>query len=185
MVRCWRPLLRSAVLAAIALALIAGPVGADDNGTIAELRENLSGGDLLAAENGARELLPQVEATAGPDSLAVAQVLDVNVESRLRQWFYTDPEVHELAERALAIKERLLGPEDARLVDSLANRAEILLVGHYCPFEAELDHSHVVPVGQVVCALAVVQVVGVCILPKMVLVIRVICPVPLQVVQVL
>jgi CHAT domain-containing protein/Tfp pilus assembly protein PilF len=92
---------------------------------VSTLRDLLASGHLLEAEERARTQLPRAEAAAGPDSIAIAARLDVLVESRLRQWFLTDPSVHEWAERALVIKKRALSANDPRLVPSLVNRATV------------------------------------------------------------
>jgi CHAT domain-containing protein/tetratricopeptide (TPR) repeat protein len=90
------------------------------------LRNSLAEGDLLAAEHGARQLLVRIEAAGASDPIALAEALDDLVESRLRQWCYTDAEVREGAERALAIKQRLLRRDDPRKVASLVNQATVV-----------------------------------------------------------
>lgn len=79
----------------------------------------LKDGSYADAEKLAREILAEVEAKHGVESLQAAQVLDVLVESILRSKMQVDDESQALAERAISIRERALGPEHAKVVKSL------------------------------------------------------------------
>ncbi len=76
-----------------------------------KVRDLIKDGKYAEAETLARELLKQVEASSGPDSLKVAEVLDVLVEALYRGSKPTAPGSRELAERAVSIKESAIGPE--------------------------------------------------------------------------
>ncbi len=79
------------------------------------------------AEVSARALLPQIERQTGPDSLAIAAVLDLLVEALRLGGKSSLPETRELADRALAIREAQLGTNDPLIADSLLRKADVLL----------------------------------------------------------
>jgi CHAT domain-containing protein/tetratricopeptide (TPR) repeat protein len=87
------------------------------------IRDLLNRGRGIEAENVARALLARVETIRGRDVLEVAEVLDllgraVRLSSKVK-----DEEKRELAERAVAIKENVLGPSHPDLAISLTNLA--------------------------------------------------------------
>ena len=86
------------------------------------IRDLLRPSRFTEAGNVARALLSRVESTRGPDALEVAQVLDLLCEaSRRKPAEGEDPA--SLAQRAVAIKERALGPNHPEVATSLMNVA--------------------------------------------------------------
>jgi len=90
-------------------------------------RQLIKDGKYAEAETLARELLKQAEAALGADSLKTAEVLDVLVESLFRGGKARQPESRKLAERAIEIKQKLLGPDHPEVAKSLYNLAALLL----------------------------------------------------------
>jgi CHAT domain-containing protein/tetratricopeptide (TPR) repeat protein len=84
-------------------------------------------GKYAEAETRARTLLASVEASSGPESLQAAGVMDALVESLWRYGKAEAPEARELAERAVAIKEKAPGPDDPETAISLAGLGMVLL----------------------------------------------------------
>jgi CHAT domain-containing protein/tetratricopeptide (TPR) repeat protein len=80
-------------------------------------------GKYQEAEALARARLASVEAESGPDALQTAQALDDLAEVLRRLGKGGDPAARVVGARAIAIKEALLGPDDARLAISLRNMA--------------------------------------------------------------
>jgi CHAT domain-containing protein/tetratricopeptide (TPR) repeat protein len=122
-----------------------------------EVRALLKKKSFTEAETMAREILAEVEAEYGAESLQVAQVIDVLVESLvpkkkkarneyrasrrqagskqnaeelreswMRKKTQIEDESRSLAERTLAIRERLLGPEHPEVAKSLDNFVRLL-----------------------------------------------------------
>jgi len=88
---------------------------------IQEIRQLLDKGSDREAEAAARSLLLRVESENGPESVEVARVIDLLLES-LRTWSKrNEQEVLDLAERAVAITEKLLGPEHPETARSMRN----------------------------------------------------------------
>jgi len=114
-------LVRVLLVFAVALATLAG----DDESSLETLRTLIGQGQYAEAEEGARERLAAVEAEDGPDSAAAAEVLDVLVESRWRAGKIGEPETLQLANRAIEVKTRTLGPDHASVAESLNNLAVI------------------------------------------------------------
>jgi CHAT domain-containing protein/tetratricopeptide (TPR) repeat protein len=86
------------------------------------IRDLLSRSRFTEAANVARALLARAESASGPNALEVAEVLDLLCEaSRRSSTASEDPTA--LAERAVAIKERILGPNHPELATSLMNLA--------------------------------------------------------------
>src|SRR5262245_12109249 len=85
------------------------------------IRNLLDRGRGIEAENIARALLARVESSRGPDALEVAQVLDLLWRAVRRSSKVKDEEKREIVERAVAIKERRLGPAHPDLATSLIN----------------------------------------------------------------
>ncbi len=94
------------------------PGFAESLGTITNL---LDRGRGIEAENVARALLARVESTRGRDALEVAEVLDLLGRAVRRSSRVKEEEKREFAERAVAIKERVLGPAHPDLATSLIN----------------------------------------------------------------
>ncbi len=92
---------------------------AADSTALEQIKALLKDGQYAEAEAQARELLANVEAEHGAKSLEAATVLDQLVESLRRGGKAAEPEIKELAERALAIKAKALGPEHPELAKSL------------------------------------------------------------------
>ncbi len=81
-------------------------------------------GKYALATAGARELLAKESSQSKPDSLQIAAILDVLVESLWRGGKAGQPETRELAQRAVDIRERRFGggsPETAAALTSLGN----------------------------------------------------------------
>ena len=90
--------------------------------SLAMIRDLLSRSRFTEAANVARALLARAESESGPNALEVAEVLDLLCEaSRRSSTASEDPTA--LAERAVAIKERILGPNHLELATSLMNLA--------------------------------------------------------------
>jgi CHAT domain-containing protein/tetratricopeptide (TPR) repeat protein len=85
------------------------------------IRDLLGRGRGIEAENVARALLARVESIRGPDALEVAEVLDLLWRAVVPSSKVTDEEKREIVERAVAIKERTLGPTHPDLATSLIN----------------------------------------------------------------
>ncbi|GAG13360.1 unnamed protein product, partial [marine sediment metagenome] len=98
----------------------ASPATPDEIGAL------IANSDFTAAESKARELLADVEATHGPDSLDAAHVLDLLVEALWRGGHASGPDTLDLARRAVAIKEEERGPWDAEVAVSLRNLGTVL-----------------------------------------------------------
>jgi CHAT domain-containing protein/Tfp pilus assembly protein PilF len=99
---------------------------------VAAVSALIEAGSYAEAETQARALLARVEAKDGPDSLDAADVIDALVESLLYAGKATDPDARLLAGRAVAIREKTLGPEHPDLASSLNNLASLLYtVGDY------------------------------------------------------
>src|SRR5947209_7282034 len=87
-------------------------------------RELIRDGHYSDASALARDLLVQEETRSGPDSLQVAEILDIIVEADRLGGKVKDAGTRELARRAIRIKEGALGadhPDVARSVNNLAN----------------------------------------------------------------
>ena len=110
------------MLAAGLALTLSGSLGAG-NADVAldEVRGLIKAGKFADAASGARTLLARVEAESGADSAEAAGVLDLLAESLWRGGRAAEPETRALAERALAIKERALGPDHLELAKSLTN----------------------------------------------------------------
>ncbi len=134
------PCLSSAVALAVwiavvcyspALASTPSTTSTQEPPTPARIRDLLDDGRFADAESLARVLLSECESTHTVDSIEVAEALDLLVEARWRSED-ADEEALKLARRAVAIKERLLPSEDARLARSLSNLGRVLILrGEY------------------------------------------------------
>jgi CHAT domain-containing protein/Tfp pilus assembly protein PilF len=91
------------------------------------IRSEIEEGRYAEAEAAARELLKEVEASDGSDSLQAARVLDVLVEALTRSGGLANhPDARTLGERAVEIKERHLGADHPEVADSLLNIGIVL-----------------------------------------------------------
>jgi CHAT domain-containing protein/tetratricopeptide (TPR) repeat protein len=87
------------------------------------IRDLLDRGRGIEAENIARALLARVESTRGRDVLEVAEVLDLLGRAVRKSARVTEGEKREFAERAVSIKENVLGPWHPDLAVSLVSLA--------------------------------------------------------------
>jgi CHAT domain-containing protein len=100
--------------------------------TALALRHHASVGKLLdedkyvEAEAAARSWLTDVEAKSGPDSLETAHALDVLATALFVVKVAEIPEKRQLAERALAIREKLLGADHLDVAQSLYTLGRVL-----------------------------------------------------------
>ena len=111
---CYR---KPAIIALVSVAL-ASPAMSEPPDAVRQL---LQKGRYAEAAAAANALLSQVEAANGKDSLEAARVLDIVVESALGMGKTKDTETRRLAERALSIKETVLGPDHPEVAKSLMN----------------------------------------------------------------
>src|SRR5437867_7401181 len=111
---CYR---KPAIIALVSVAL-ASPAMSEPSEAVRQL---LQKGRYAEAATAANALLSQVEAASGKDSLEAARVLDIVVESALGMGKTKDTETRRLAERALSIKETVLGPDHPEVAKSLMN----------------------------------------------------------------
>ena len=110
----------------------AGPDAAPDavseafSARLQELRTVLRReGDYQRGEEMARKLLKEVEQSQGKGSFEAAWAIDFVVEAMLYQGEGTKAECRVLAERALAIKQRVLGPNHKRIPATLERLGQI------------------------------------------------------------
>jgi CHAT domain-containing protein/tetratricopeptide (TPR) repeat protein len=96
--------------------------------TLDHTRALIRDGNYAAAEREARALLREAERTSGPDSLAVADVLDVLGEAMRRGTKAGDPETRAICERSIAIREKALGTDDPAYATSLYQLGYLLYV---------------------------------------------------------
>jgi CHAT domain-containing protein len=93
------------------------------NVTAETVRSLLKQGHYRDAETGAQQLLAQAEAANGPDSTEAAEALDLLVEALWQGGKSTEPGSRALAERAVALREKTLGPSHPLLAKSLFHLA--------------------------------------------------------------
>src|SRR5262245_39965593 len=124
-----RKVIAAALLAAAAAYLLAGrqpqaqatravpeSARADHQAGLDKVRGLIAERRWADAESLAHELLAGAEVAQGPDSLAVAEAIDALVSINYASAGAVDPAgALELAERAIRIKEALLGPDDEEL----------------------------------------------------------------------
>jgi CHAT domain-containing protein len=87
---------------------------------LAPALEHLAANRYVESESAARAALAAVEEAAGRGSLAAAVVLDALVAARNGGTKAGDPQTLKLARRAVAIKEKALGPDHPQTAASLA-----------------------------------------------------------------
>ena len=103
------------------------PLAAEGTAPLEAIRQLIRGGRYAEAETAARALRPEVEASAGADSLDAARVLDVLVEALYRGGKAAEDEPRRLADRAVALKESALGPDHLEVGQSLNQLGNLLL----------------------------------------------------------
>ncbi len=80
---------------------------------LAELRALVAEGDYEQSQTIARRKIEALDRRGSADTLEAAELLDILVEARWRNGEAADGDTRDLGERSLALKRRLLGPEDA------------------------------------------------------------------------
>ncbi len=90
---------------------------------VSDVMKLIKAGKYQEAEALARARLASVEAESGPDALQTGRALDDLAEALRRLGKGGDPAARAVGARAIAIKEALLGPDDAQLAISLRNMA--------------------------------------------------------------
>ena len=94
--------------------------------TLNEGQKLIDEGKYAEAESLERKLLSQIETKYGPLTVETARVLDVLVAALLRGGKAGEVEAKALAERAVRIKEKILGQDDPELAKSVNNLAYLL-----------------------------------------------------------
>jgi CHAT domain-containing protein len=94
--------------------------------TIEEARALLDAGRYAEAERLGQEALRSAEAAHGDESLEAARALDFLAENRWRGYASSEPDSVEIAERAVAIKEHVLGADDPEVAVSLDHLGRLL-----------------------------------------------------------
>lgn len=101
----------------------AGPRGFQDQHE--EIRRLLTAANYAAAESRARALVATLEG-ARPESLELARALDLLVQALVEGGKPADPAALPTATRAVALAERLTGPDDPAVANSLSNLGLVL-----------------------------------------------------------
>ena len=101
----------------------AGPKGVQ--GQHEEIRRLLTAANYAAAESQARSLVAALE-TSGPESLDLARALDLLVQALVEGGKPADPAALPSATRAVALTEKLTGPDDPAVANSLSNLGLVL-----------------------------------------------------------
>src|SRR5687767_4667806 len=119
------------VLAAVLTCVL--PASAQDSkppasNTADELRQLLARGQYADAERRARDELTALMQSGAARSLRAAEVLDVLVVAMWRGGKASNDEAVAFAERAISLKEQLLGNADPRLATSLDNAGVLFFV---------------------------------------------------------
>ena len=109
----------------VVLLVIASAGSGSNQDRFSEIRRLLTAADYAAAESGARALVADLERTR-PDSLDLAQSLDLLVQALVEGGKPADPAALPTATRAVALKEKLAGPDDPAVAVSLANLGLVL-----------------------------------------------------------
>jgi CHAT domain-containing protein/tetratricopeptide (TPR) repeat protein len=117
------PLARRVLLVALAGLIFATPVLAEDPppDPLDEIRGLIKQGKYADAENEARKLLEEVSSQHGVESPEAAAVMDALVESLWRGGKVQEAETQEMAERVIALKKKMLGPDHVDVAESLTN----------------------------------------------------------------
>jgi len=107
------------------LARASASQGPAEPSQLAAVRQALAGGAYADAERAARSLASAVEADHGSESLEMARVQDALVEALVRNGHAGTPETLALAERAVALKERMFGRDHVETASSLHNLGSV------------------------------------------------------------
>ena len=113
-------------LAPIPLGGVHEPASKLDNALVLPLCALVDQGHYQDAEAMTLELLPEVEAEWGKNSLETAEILDVLTEALWRGGKATDAATLEYANRALEIRQSQLGHDHPIVADSLVEKANVL-----------------------------------------------------------
>ncbi|HKQ56992.1 MAG TPA: tetratricopeptide repeat protein [Candidatus Eisenbacteria bacterium] len=111
-------------VAVVAIAFAFEPLAAASSDPLEEVKGLLKAGKYAEAEPKARSLLTKAEAAR--DSLRMARAQDVLLEALWRGDHEYDPAWQAMAEEAIGIKERILGPDDLEVASSLNNLGAML-----------------------------------------------------------
>ncbi len=98
--------------------LDARPVTAGE-GSFEIVSQLIATGHYPEAELEAQLLLSQTKETEGGESIEVARALDLLVQAKTRNGRAAEPETRPLAERAIAIKEAVYGPDHPEVATTL------------------------------------------------------------------
>jgi CHAT domain-containing protein/Tfp pilus assembly protein PilF len=101
----------------------AGPEGFQDQHE--EIRRLLTAANYAAAESQARALVATLE-TSRPESLDLARALDLLVQALVEGGKPADPAALPSATRAVALTEKVAGPDDPAVANSLSNLGLVL-----------------------------------------------------------
>lgn len=101
------------------------PTRADETQTDEAILTLIKEGDYAGAEALALQTLRRFDGNPDPGTLEEARILDLLVEARLYSGKASEDSTKQLAERALAIKEAVLGSDDLALVPSLGHLGSI------------------------------------------------------------
>ena len=102
----------------------------------------IKNGSYLEAETLTREILNEVKTIHGVESLQVAQVLEVLIESILKRKKQVDDDSRDLIERVISIKKQVLGPEHAEVINCLNYFAQQLsMTGDYAEARDYLERA--------------------------------------------
>jgi CHAT domain-containing protein/tetratricopeptide (TPR) repeat protein len=127
---------------ASAAATAPSPPAAPAPHTLDHTRALIRDGKYADAEREARALLREAEQASGPDSLAVADVLDVLGEAMRRGTKAGDPETRAICERSIAIRGKALGTDDPAYATSLYLLGYLLYVnGDYAGAKPLLERA--------------------------------------------
>ena len=92
-------------------------------------RAQVNAGRYAEAEQALRRSLSELESSSSPNELAMAGVLDLLIEALWRSGQAGDPQILGYGERAIEIKQRVLGPESEGVAFSHDNLGVALFVG--------------------------------------------------------
>jgi CHAT domain-containing protein/tetratricopeptide (TPR) repeat protein len=135
-----RRLVACLVAMSAAVPLLSAEAGLDLEG----VRRLILDGRYDEARADARDLLSRTETAFGPDSVDAARVVDAYMDATRRgsEGGRAFPEAIRLGRRALAAKERLLGPNDPEVADTLGILGRFLTdTGHHDEAEAAFNRT--------------------------------------------
>src|SRR5262249_29428081 len=93
-----------------------------------EFNQLMTDGRLAEAAASARAILAKAEKDHGPDSIQAALALDVLTELYFYSDYVRDPEAEQIAARAIALKEKILGADHPQVAVSLRLTGELFNV---------------------------------------------------------